>query len=122
METAAVECRLQPRLLVNPDFVDTWAATPEKLLMLVMHELHHVLLGHTRLFPRATRVDNLVFDAIINCAVVPHVSRPGTHHVLHGLLRRQPFSRLPSAATGRLDARPGRSPSRRRSKGGRCAS
>ena len=54
VETAAVECRLQPRLLINPDFVDTWAATPEKLLMLVMHELHHVLLGHTRLFPRMT--------------------------------------------------------------------
>ena len=74
METAAVECRLQPRLLVNPDFVDTWAATPEKLLMLVMHELHHVLLGHTRLFPRVTRVDNLVFDAIINallCRMFP---------------------------------------------------
>ena len=74
VETAAVECRLQPRLLVNPDFVDTWAATPEKLLMLVMHELHHVLLGHTRLFPRVTRVDNLVFDAIINallCRMFP---------------------------------------------------
>ena len=74
VETAAVECRLQPRLLVNPDFVDTWAATPEKLLMLVMHELHHVLLGHTRLFPRLTHVDNLVFDAIINsllCRMFP---------------------------------------------------
>ena len=74
METAAVECRLQPLMLVNPDFVATWAATPEKLLMLVMHELHHVLLGHTRLFPRATRVDNLVFDAIINallCRMFP---------------------------------------------------
>lgn len=74
VETAAVECRVQPRLLVNPDFVDRRAATPEKLLMLVMHELHHVLLGHTRLFPRVTRVDNLVFDAIINallCRMFP---------------------------------------------------
>jgi hypothetical protein len=72
--TAAVECRMQPRLLINPDFVATWAATPEKLLMLVMHELHHVLLGHTRLFPCATRVDNLVFDAVINallCRMFP---------------------------------------------------
>ena len=42
--------------------------------MLVMHELHHILLGHTRLFPRLTRVDNLVFDAIINallCRMFP---------------------------------------------------
>jgi hypothetical protein len=66
VETAAVECRIQPRLLVNPDFVATWAETPEKLLMLIMHELHHVLLGHTRLFRCVTKVDNLVFDAVIN--------------------------------------------------------
>jgi hypothetical protein len=72
--TAAVECRAQPRLLINPDFVVKWAATPEKLLMLVLHELHHVLLGHTRLFPRVTPVDNLVFDAVINallCRMFP---------------------------------------------------
>ena len=74
VSTAAVECRAQPRLLINPQFVDRWADTPEKLLMLVMHELHHVLLGHTRLFPTATRVDNLVFDAVINamlCRMFP---------------------------------------------------
>ena len=52
--TAAVECRAQPRMLVNPHFVARHANTPEKLLMLVMHELHHVLLGHTTLFPRLT--------------------------------------------------------------------
>lgn len=72
--TAATECRLQPRMLVNPRFVDDHAETPEKLLMLVMHELHHVLLGHTRLFPRASAVDNLVFDAVINallCRMFP---------------------------------------------------
>ena len=37
--TAAVGCCVQPRLLINPHFVDEHAATPEKLLMLVMHEL-----------------------------------------------------------------------------------
>mgnify|MGYP003335940025 CR=1 FL=1 len=64
--TAAVECRVQPRMLINPDFVDRHAATPEKLLMLVMHELHHVLLGHTTMFSRSTVIDNFVFDAVIN--------------------------------------------------------
>lgn len=64
--TAAVECRVQPRLLINPAFVAAHAETPAKLLMLVMHELHHVLLGHTTLFPRATWVQNFVFDAVIN--------------------------------------------------------
>lgn len=74
VETAAVECRAQPRLLINPGFVERNAATPEKLLMLVMHELHHVLLGHTRLFPAVTAADNLVFDAVINallCRMFP---------------------------------------------------
>ena len=72
--TAAVECRAQPRLLVNPEFVAAHAKTPEKLLMLVMHELHHVLLGHTTLFPRSTPVQNFVFDAVINglvCRMFP---------------------------------------------------
>lgn len=74
VETAAVECRLQPRLLMNPDFVDAHAATAEKLLALVMHELHHVLLGHTTLFPRVTPLQNFVFDAVINglvCRMFP---------------------------------------------------
>ncbi|MCK6564683.1 MAG: hypothetical protein HUU14_12390 [Dehalococcoidia bacterium] len=72
--TAATQCRLQPKMLVNPRFVEEHAKTPEKLLMLVMHELHHVLLGHTRLFPRVSAVDNLVFDAVINsllCRMLP---------------------------------------------------
>jgi hypothetical protein len=72
--TAAVECRAQPRLLINPHFVAQHANTPEKLLMLVMHELHHVLLGHTTLFPRLTPEQNFVFDAVINglvCRMFP---------------------------------------------------
>ena len=60
--TAAVECRIQPRLLINPEFVKRHANTPERLLMLVMHELHHVLLGHTTLFRTVTHTDNFVFD------------------------------------------------------------
>jgi hypothetical protein len=74
VDTAAVECTSMPRLLINPQFVDAHAATPERLLMLVMHELHHVLLGHTRLFPRATHADNVIFDAVINallCRMFP---------------------------------------------------
>ena len=54
VDTAAVECTALPRLRINPEFVERHAETPERLLMLVMHELHHVLLGHTRLFPRLT--------------------------------------------------------------------
>jgi hypothetical protein len=66
IETASIECRELPVLRINPHFVATFADTPGRLLMLVLHELHHVLLGHTRLFKRITPLDNLVFDAVIN--------------------------------------------------------
>ena len=66
IESAAIECKTQPRMLINPEFVAKHAATPEKLLMLVMHELHHVLLGHTKQFPTVTPEQNFVFDCIIN--------------------------------------------------------
>ena len=72
--TAAVECKVQPKLLINPEFVALHAQTPEKLLMLVMHELHHILLGHTTLFTRMTAEQNFVFDAVINgivCRMFP---------------------------------------------------
>ena len=64
--TASVECRSHPRMLVNPNFMAAHAATPERALMLVLHELHHVILGHTRLYKRVTLLDNFVFDAVIN--------------------------------------------------------
>jgi hypothetical protein len=76
VDTAAVECTSMPRLLVNPQFVEAHAATPERLLMLVMHELHHVLLGHTRLFPRATLTDNIVLDAVINALLCRMFPKP----------------------------------------------
>jgi hypothetical protein len=72
--TAAVECVAQPRLLVNPDFVERHANTPQKLMMLVLHEVHHVLLGHTRRLACDTASDNFVFDCVINallCRMFP---------------------------------------------------
>jgi hypothetical protein len=75
--TAAVECTLRPRLFINPEFVATHANTSEKLVMLIMHELHHVILGHTRLYERQTPLDNVVFDAVINamlCWILPERS------------------------------------------------
>lgn len=72
--TAAVTCERRPVLRVNPRFVAERCEAPEHLLLLVLHELHHVLLGHTRLFPRATHAQNVAFDAVINallCARFP---------------------------------------------------
>ena len=73
-ETASVTCGESPELLLNKDFVEAHCQTNEHLFMLVMHELYHVILGHTTLFPRATEVRNLVFDAVINailCSLFP---------------------------------------------------
>jgi hypothetical protein len=75
--TACVSCERRPVLRVNPRFVDEHCKTDAHLFVLVMHELHHVLLGHTRLFPRVTPAHNVAFDAVINallCARFPEVA------------------------------------------------
>ena len=73
-KTACVTCGESPELLLNKDFIEAHCQTNEHLFMLVMHELYHVILGHTTLFPRATEVRNIVFDAVINailCSLFP---------------------------------------------------
>jgi len=68
--TAAVECTRRPRLLVNPDFVKAYCPNDEHLFLLVMHELWHVQLAHTRMFPRMTKLQNIAFDAVINAGLM----------------------------------------------------
>ena len=74
--TAAIECVERPRLLVNPDFVRRHCVRDEHLFLLVMHELWHVLLAHTRLYPRATPAQNIAFDAIINAGLARELPAP----------------------------------------------
>jgi len=69
VESAAVQGSVHPRMLINPDFIDQYCRRDEHLFLLVMHELWHILLGHTRLFPRATMIDNIAFDAVINAGL-----------------------------------------------------
>lgn len=74
-ETACVTCSNSPELLLNKDFIETYCQTNEHLFMLIMHELYHVILGHTTLFPHATPIRNIIFDAVINailCTLFPH--------------------------------------------------
>ena len=56
-------------MLLNPDFVLAHCQRDEHLVLLVLHELWHVLLAHTRMYERATTVDNIAFDAIINAGL-----------------------------------------------------
>ena len=65
-QTACVEVGPQPRLHLNAKFVDRHCKRDEHLLMLVLHELYHIILGHTRLFSRLTLLHNIAFDAVIN--------------------------------------------------------
>jgi hypothetical protein len=78
--TACVECVDRPRLLLNPTFVAQWCHTPERLATLVLHELLHIALGHTRLFPRPTLVHNIAFDAIINRTLLAAIEGTRVRH------------------------------------------
>ena len=64
--TAMVECTDRPRMLLNPVFVERWCTTRERLAALLLHELSHVSMGHTKLFPRPTVARNIACDAVIN--------------------------------------------------------
>ena len=64
--SAAVPIHMTPRILINPKFVAKYCEQDECLATLILHELHHVLLGHTRLFRRVSVIHNIAFDAIIN--------------------------------------------------------
>lgn len=77
VRTACVECAHRPRLLLNPDFVKERCTTRERLAMLLLHELSHISLGHTRLYPRPTVLHNLAFDAVINARLVHSLQAGG---------------------------------------------
>lgn len=64
--TACITCGAKPELYINPEFVAQHCQSNEHLFMLVMHELYHVILGHTKLFAHPTQAHNIAFDAIIN--------------------------------------------------------
>ena len=78
--TACVECVDRPRLLLNPAFVAQWCFTAERLATLILHELLHIALGHTRLFPRPTVAHNVAFDAIINRTLLDAVQGTRVRH------------------------------------------
>ncbi|MEX0767207.1 MAG: hypothetical protein WD029_01895 [Microthrixaceae bacterium] len=74
--TAAITAGLFPRLLINPHFVEQYCKTDEHLFLLTMHELWHVLRGHTRLYSTLTQAHNIAFDAIINAGLARQFPGP----------------------------------------------
>lgn len=85
IDTAAVSCGGRARLLVNPDFVAEHCQRDEHLFLLVMHELWHVLLAHTTLYPRPTPAHNVAFDAIINAGLARQFPGPAYRGFLEAL-------------------------------------
>lgn len=68
-ETAAVSLENPPVLVFNRNFVREHCKADEHLLVVLMHEMYHIILGHTRLFNRVTFIDNIAFDAVINAMI-----------------------------------------------------
>lgn len=106
--TAAVSLGTNSRLLINPIFADRYCRSDEALVMLVLHELWHVVLGHTRLYNRMTPAQNWAFDAVINaqlCRLYPDAVHTRLfrelydHDRLPGALLRPPEGWGTSATT-----------------------
>lgn len=76
LPTAAVECKHRPNLLINPDFVAEHCPRDEHLFLLVMHELWHVQLAHTRMYPQMTTLQNIALDAVINAGLMRMFPEP----------------------------------------------
>ena len=85
--TAAVTLGGRSRLLINPEFVAKYCRTDHELVMLVLHELHHVALGHTRLFQRLTPAQNWAFDCVINAQLCRLYSEPQHTSLFRGYYR-----------------------------------
>lgn len=64
--TAQISVSFPPLLKFNPKFVENYCKTDEHLLMILMHEMYHILLGHTKMFPKVTPATNFACDAVIN--------------------------------------------------------
>jgi hypothetical protein len=92
--TAAVQTRVPPRLLFNRKFVDEHCRTDEHLLMLLMHEMHHLVLGHTRIFPLITPAHNFALDAVINAMICKSMSGYEYVSFFTGLYRDQGIEAL----------------------------
>jgi len=66
--TACVTNRGAPVIMYNPEFVNKHCKTKAHMAMLLLHEIYHVLLGHT-MAKAITPTDNLIADAIINAMI-----------------------------------------------------
>jgi hypothetical protein len=69
VETLAVTCEPQPRLLVNLGFLKQHCKTDAHVKAVVCHEFLHILLRHTERVGKLSPADHLAFDAVINAII-----------------------------------------------------
>jgi hypothetical protein len=94
IQTAGVTASLPPTLLLNRKFIEEYCKTDEHLLVLLMHEMYHLILGHTKLFPRINRADNFAFDAIINSMICASMPEPEYTSFFMGLYKNNEIEAL----------------------------
>ncbi len=91
VRTACVTVGTRSRLLLNPGFVEKMCPDDQDLVMLVLHELNHVLLGHTRIYETPTPARNFVFDAVINAHLCRSMPSPECTALFRRLYRADVF-------------------------------
>ncbi len=89
--TAGVTLGARSRLLLNPSFVAEHCPDDASLVMLVLHELAHIQMGHTRLHKEATPAQNVAFDALINAQLSRSLPDTASLRILRKLYRPDVF-------------------------------
>jgi predicted metal-dependent peptidase len=75
--TAAVTCGGEPRLLLNPEFLERHCQTEAHVKAVICHEFLHVLLRHTEGRGAASPpAEHLALDAVINAIIHRDAGRP----------------------------------------------
>lgn len=69
MTTAAVTCGGEPRLLLNPEFLERHCQTEAHVKAVICHEFLHVLLRHTEGRGPRSWAEHLALDAVINAII-----------------------------------------------------
>jgi hypothetical protein len=67
--TAAVTCGGEPRLLLNPEFLERHCQTEAHVKAVICHEFLHVLLRHTEGRGPQSWAEHLALDAVINAII-----------------------------------------------------
>ena len=105
-KTVTVYGNDRPVIAFNPDFLRKWCKSDEHLLMILMHELYHLIYGHgdSRFwFGFADHyILNLAFDALINATLCRAFKDRRYTSLFSSMYRRLPYPYRLLAPPGRF--------------------